>query len=325
MKRIFGLLILLVANHALAQLKVEQLTNDSLVKLFVCEQTGKNFQNVHLVSINELKERKQLESATVFDSLQTISKLVDDFNGDGRKDIVVSYAFRTPVQKYFDGFFIQAFVSNEKGEYDFKDIWQRYEHLLGRIVAIESKSQSLIVVRQWIEFRKEVLKFDTLHYFQGEFINVNNACVNGFESIQYYTTSNWVASSSRYSYFTVFANSIVRREDFDMGNKKVYQCRLKKEIFDSLTNLICAVNLWELKDRYEIENVHDVGTSHLVINYKGAVKKIDDYGHWGNFGLGALYLMIRRLSKDLDWILVEENTKKNEKQINKPKKMPGEN
>ncbi len=325
MKKTICLLILFVANHAMAQLKVEELINDSLVKVFVCEQTGKSFQNVHLVSITELKERKQLTATTTFDSLQTVKMLTDDFNEDGRKDIVVSYAFRTPIEKYFDGFFIQAFVSNEKGKYDVKDLWQRYEHLLGRIVEIESKSKRFVVVRQWIEFRKEVLKYDTLYYFQGEFINTNNTCKNRYDHLQYYTTSNWIASSYRYSYLTVFANGIVRREDFDMGNKKVYQCQLKKRVFDSLSNLICAVNLWELKDRYEIENVYDIGTSHLVINYQGAEKRINDYGHWGNFGLAAIYKMLRRLSNDSDWVLVEEVTKKDEKKIYKLKKMPGEN
>jgi hypothetical protein len=326
MKKTICLLILFVANHAIAQLKVEELTNDSLVKVFVCEQTGKSFQNVHLVSIDELKERKQLAVTTTLDSVQTVQRLVEDFNDDGRMDIIVSYAFRTPVQKYFDGFFIQAFVSNEKGKYDVKDLWQRFEHLLGRVIKNDAESKSFVVARQWIEFRQEVLKFDTLYYYQGEFINKNTTCSKAFDSIQYYTTSNWIAASSRYSYLTVFANSILRREDFDMGNRKVYQCKLKKEVFDSLTNLICTVNLWELKDRYEIENVHDIGTSHLVINYEGAVKKIDDYGHWGNFGLGALYNMIRRLSKESDWILVEQSIKKGAKEIiPRLKKMPGDN
>ncbi|RXK61910.1 hypothetical protein ESA94_02545 [Lacibacter luteus] len=312
MKKTICLIVLFVANHVMAQLKVEELMNDSLVKAFVCEQTGRNFQNVHLVSIDELKERKQLEAVTVFDSLQTVHKLVDDFNEDGKKDLIVSYAFRVPSQMYFDGFFIQAFVSNEKGKYDLKDLWHRYEYLLGRIIGMDRKSKSFVVARQWIDFRKEVLGFDTLFYFQGEFINKNNTCNIGFDQLEYYTTSNWLASSYKYSYFTLFANGVIRREDFDMGNRKIYQCQLKKEIFDSLNNLICAVNLWELKGRYEMENVHDVGTSHLVISYKGTVKKIDDYGHWGNFGLAVIYKTLSRLSKDSDWVLIEQITKKDE-------------
>ncbi|TWI80682.1 hypothetical protein IQ13_3361 [Lacibacter cauensis] len=325
MKKALFLLIWFFANQSKAQLKVEELTNDSLVKVFISQQTGHDVKKIYLPSMFDLKEKKQIPNKSKFDSVKTETRITEDFNNDGRLDLVVSYVESMIMNKYYFDFKIVVFVSNSTGGYDVKDIWQRYEHLLGRIIKGDSESRYFVIARQSTDFGKEVLRFDTLYYYQGEFINMVPICNKSFESVQYYTTSNWIAASSRYSYFTVFGNGTFRREDFDMGNKRIYQCQLKKEVFDSLSNLICAVNLWELNDRYEIENVHDAGTSHLVINYKGAVKKIDDYGHWGNFGLGALYVMIRRLSKDLDWILVEENTKKNEKQINKPKKMPGEN
>lgn len=300
MKKTICLLILFVANHAIAQLKVEELTNDSLLKVFISQQTGRGVQDIHLPLIKDLKEKKLLTDISMFDSIQTVQTIVDDFNNDGKLDLVVSYVGEIVMQKYYFDFKIVVFVSDESGKYHVKDLWQRYEHLLGRIIKLNTESKSFVVARHWIGFRKEVLKFDTLYYYQGEFINKNSSCSKSFDSIQYYTTSNWVASSSRYSYFTVFANGIARREDFDMGNKKIYQCKLNKDVFDSLNNLICAVNLWNLNDRYELINVSDVGTSHLVISHMGIVKKIDDYGHWGNFGLGALYVMIRRLSKDLD-------------------------
>lgn len=318
MKKTICLLILFVANHAVAQLKVEELTNDSLVKVFISQQTGRGVQDIHLPLIKDLKEKKLLTDISMFDSIQTVQTIVDDFNNDGKLDLVVSYVGEIVMQKYYFDFKIVVFVSDESGKYHVKDLWQQYEHLLGRIIKLDTESKSFVVARHWIEFRKEVLKFDTLYYYQGEFINKNSSSSKSFDSIQYYTTSNWVASSSRYSYFTVFQSGMVRREDFDMGNKKVYQCKMNRDVFDSLNNLICAVNLWNLNDRYELINVSDVGTSHLVINHLGEVKKIDDYGHWGNFGLGALYAMIRRLNKELNWVLVEQITKKDEK------KMPGE-
>lgn len=325
MKKTLFLLILFVANHSMAQLKVEQLTNDSLVKVFISQQTGRDVKGIYLPSMFDLKEKKQIPDKSKFDSVKTEIKITEDFNNDGMLDLVVSYVESMIMNKYYFDFKIVVFVSNATGKYDVKDIWQRYEHLLGRIIKGDNESKYFVIAKQWTDFGKEVLEFDTLYYYQGEFINMNPICNKSFESVQYYTTSNWVAASSRYSYFTFFENGKARREDFDMGNKKIYQCKLNKDVFDSLNNLICAVNLWNLNDRYELINVSDAGTSHLVISHMGIVKKIDDYGHWGNFGLGALYVMIRRLSKDLDWILVEENTKKNEKKIYKLKKKPGEN
>jgi hypothetical protein len=303
MKTTFCLLILFVAHYAKAQLKVEDLTSDSLVKVFINQQMGRGVKDIYLPSMLDLKERKQIPDQSKFDSVKTETRITEDFNNDGRLDLVVSYVESMIMNKYYFDFKIVVFVSNATGGYDVKDIWQRYEHLLGRIIKGNSENKYFVIARQWTDFGKEVLQFDTLYYYQGEFINMGPTCNKSFESIEYYTTSNWLAASSRYSYFTVFANGIIRREDFDLGNKKVYQCQLKREDFDSLSNLICAVNLWELKDRYEIENVYDIGTSHLVINYQNEVKKIDDYGHWGNFGLGALYAVLRRLSSEAEWTL----------------------
>jgi len=319
------LLILFVAHYAKAQLKVEDLTSDSLVKVFINQQTGRGVKDIYVPSMLDFKEKKQIPDQSKFDSVKTETRITEDFNNDGRLDLVVSYVESMIMNKYYFDFKIVVFVSNATGSYDVKDIWQRNEHLLGRIIKGNSENKHFVIARQWTDFGKEVLQFDTLYYYQGEFINMGPTCNKSFESIEYYTTSNWLAASSRYSYFTLFANGIARKEVFDMENKKIYQCKMNKDVFDSLNNLICAVNLWSLNDRYELINVSHVGTSHLVISHLGAVKKIDDYGHWGNFGLGALYAMIRRLNKELDWILVEQIIKKNENEKLKLKKMPGEN
>ena len=49
------------------------------------------------------------------------------------------------------------------------------------------------------------------------------------------------------------------------------------------------VKLEELDSAYS-KPVYDVGTSHLIIKYKDQThKKIDDYGHYGTYGLKAIY------------------------------------
>lgn len=304
MKKTICLLILFYANYAVAQLRVEELINDSLLKVFICQQTGKQFQNVHFVTGKELKEKKQIAENSILDSIQSVRKITTDFNNDGKLDLVVSYAERILFQKYFDGFNITAIVSNPSGNYDVKYLWQRYEHFFGSVVRLLNGNNHFVLARLFQEKKKEVIRFDTLQYYQKEFVNVGSKCNKGFDSIKYYTSSNWGSSSYRYSHLILFANGVIRREDFEMGRKKIYQFQLEQRVFDSINNLICQVNLWELKDHFEMENIYDAGTSHLVINYKGAAKKIDDYGHWGNFGLGALYKVLNKLSSEAQWTLL---------------------
>lgn len=303
MKKTIFLLILFYANYTVAQLKVEQLTNDSLMKVFISQQTGKKFQDLHFMTLKELRDRRVIGVNSKLDSIKTEKSLIADFNKDGKQDLVVSYAERTPSQKYVDGFYVMTFVSTLSGDYKKKNLWGEYDHLYGSPVQLLSNPLSFVLARLEYEFREEKIRYDTLKYFQGEFVNVNDACVKAFDSIKYYRSSNWVSSSHQYSHLTVFPNMTMKREDFSDGNKRIYTCSLKVEVFDSLYKLICQVNVWNLKDSYEMKSISDAGTSHLVIGHRGVVKTIDDYGHWGNFGLGALYKVLNRLSSEAQWTL----------------------
>lgn len=154
MKKTICLLILFVANHAIAQLKVEELTNDSLLKVFISQQTGRGVQDIHLPLIKDLKEKKLLTDISMFDSIQTVQTIVDDFNNDGKLDLVVSYVGEIVMQKYYFDFKIVVFVSDESGKYHVKDLWQRYEHLLGRIIKLNTESKSFVVARHWLDSEK---------------------------------------------------------------------------------------------------------------------------------------------------------------------------
>lgn len=111
------------------------------------------------------------------------------------------------------------------------------------------------------------------------------------------------------------------KEEYELGGNATFKGKVKKPFFDSLMNLICEVNLELLDSNYVMPNIMDAGRFHLRIQYGDKIKKINDYGSFGNFGLGALYKMLWRINKEAEWILLTENRKDNYRL----KRMPGKN
>lgn len=319
MKRAFCLILILYANRLNAQLKVEQLTNDSLRKAFIAQQTGKRFDEIRFLTGRELTDLKTKDVAgSELDTIPHVNSVVTDFNGDGRKDLIINFAIKPEGRKHFDGFYIYGFVSNNSGGYAVNDIWKEYEYTLGYINKFIPQMNCFVLSRHEFELREEKIKYDTLEYFQGEFINVANQCNYGFSKLLYYTSSNWITTPL--TSITIFSDGNVYKE-FDEGTYfATYKGVLRKSFFDSLTALFCKVNPVQLNDRYEMENISDAGTSHLRIYYGNQFKRIDDYGHCGNFGLWALYKMIWRINKEVEWKLLTE--KRDQYRL---KRMPGDN
>jgi hypothetical protein len=198
------------------------------------------------------------------------------------------------------------------------DIWKEYEYTFGYIHSFIPESRRFILSRPF--YYEGKTKYDTLKYFQGEFINDNERCLIGFQELKFYATSSWRSTPNQY--ITIFANGSLYREDYELHESATYKGRLRSSFFDSLLNLICEVNPEYLDSSYEMLYVRDVATIHLRIKNGNQIKRIDDYGEWGNFGLGAIYKMLWRINKEAEWTLL---TEKRIERIPKLKSMPGDN
>lgn len=315
------LIIVFLANTVNAQLRVEQLTTDSLVKEFVYEQTGRKINTIKFITGKIIKEQMVNMNLSLNDSLELIKYVISDFNVDGKLDIVLCYAEGREGKRFYDGFYLNAFLSDSAGKYVNTDLTKRYGYFLGGIVNYSPVKNVFEVVNYFGIDKVNSKVIDTLKYFGGYFMNANRSCQYGFDSIRYFTTSNWAASSSQYAYITIYANGYIKKEMYNHGDKTTYKGYLKPELFKVFVQFVCEANLWELKDRYEMEYVHDIGTSHLIISNKTRIKQIDDYGHWGNFSLGNLYEQIKKMTNEADWKLIEKKDKNGKQK--KLSRMPG--
>jgi hypothetical protein len=83
--------------------------------------------------------------------------------------------------------------------------------------------------------------------------------------------------------------------------KKVFKATLNTETYNKLTDLINYLDFPKLRDNYAV-GWTDSPTSKLIITYNnGNVKKIEDYGLQGTFGLIKLYKYFEELRFNQKW------------------------
>ncbi len=76
--------------------------------------------------------------------------------------------------------------------------------------------------------------------------------------------------------------------------------------YKELVTILNSLNPKELKDNYGNQNVSDLPTSYLTINYEdGSMKKIKDYGKHGTPGLEKLYQFFDDLKTNQNWMKIE--------------------
>lgn len=319
MKGLILFTLLFFGSYLKAQLCVDQLINDSLVKAFVSQQTGKKIDEIILVTAKQLKSEKVLRiHDSKLDSIEQVQKVFADFNLDGIKDMVVSYSIKSQNQKHYREFYVDAFLSRGPAVYNRNKIWEQYEHVPGVVVKMFPESKQIVLSRFQFDYDEERIIFDTLKYFQGEFINTTVKCEKMFSSFKFYTTSNWAADVKRV--ITLLYDGSLIKEENEIGSSSTFKGILRPAFFDSLKSLICEINPENLNRNYEMPFVRDAGTFHLRVQYGDEIKEVDDYGWAGNFGLVALYKMLWLINKETNWVLISTN-----KPDYKLNKMPGKN
>lgn len=317
MKLRLTILVLFISLQMNAQLKIEQLVNDSLVKGFIVEQTKLNLEKINLMSEIKFSDyHVNSNNIKLIDTLTYLDYVISDFNKDGKKDMVVSYAEKEGKKKYYSKFNITAFLSNHNERYSIQNLWDAFFLTEGFIKRNASNSDFIIFSRP--DYYYEKLVYDTLKYFEGNFINVTKKCNRLYTSLKFYTTSNWAATPGRI--ITVSSFLKLTKEEIDLTGTSIYNGELQFSFYDSLQKLICEINPEFLNTYYELQNVRDAGTFHLEFKILNSTKKINDYGSAGNFGLIALYKMLWRINRETVWTLVSTT-----KPDYKLKQMPGDN
>ena len=96
------------------------------------------------------------------------------------------------------------------------------------------------------------------------------------------------------------------KEDFSKPREGTFTATIKKENYDELVNLLNALNVKALNDKYGDKRIMDASTSYLRITFSdGEKKQIQDYGKHGTEGLVELYQYFESLKKSQDWTKIK--------------------
>ncbi|MBV7440734.1 hypothetical protein KRX57_04815 [Weeksellaceae bacterium TAE3-ERU29] len=94
-------------------------------------------------------------------------------------------------------------------------------------------------------------------------------------------------------------------EDYNEEGEGTFTTQLKQKNWKELTEILNYIDFPKLDDNYAI-SATDHATAHLTITYdNGKIKKIDDYGLRGTYGLILLYDKLFEIRDNQDWNKIE--------------------
>ena len=152
------------------------------------------------------------------------------------------------------------------------------------------------------------LKYKDLVFKFGDFVEYNPLPKNySIEKIEYQTTFCFGSCPKFYIAIDKNKSAIFKAEGYNQDLKKpeeikgTFNTNLKDNSFLEITGLLNYIDFPNLKDNYEV-NWTDDQTCTLTITYNnGQIKKINDYGLLGSFGLNRLYQLLFDLRFNQNW------------------------
>jgi hypothetical protein len=317
MKILFFLFILFRIGALHAQIKIEDINSDTLVKKFVRQENQKKnfvwayFQLTTGNEVSQFNNQANKNFTPIAAYIPGTKWSKQDINNDGKKDLIISGVTKKPEGKYFDeNYRLLIFLSNGSSyqQIDLVTNYLEYYPVYFDIINVEEKT-CLKLTRIDIDnysYEPKIIT-DTLIYSFKTFVNYNrNPSKLKIDSVIYYTESNWFTYMPTYFVINKRGSIFYRKGDFSLAKSlEVHFVISKRKLRDmfSLTNYVDPLHL---KENYS-KPVFDVGNTHLIIKYKnGLAKSIDDYGHYGTYGLRAIY---DRILDIINTIVSENNIK----------------
>jgi len=267
----------------------------------------------------------KLSAASEIDSLKTFKDienfLVEKVNKDLKKYTIFK-DIKRDTSKYCKNSFVKIDLDNNglndlvvNGNYFFAVIdegnksyslhlidrsgYSADKYTLSNIIYIDQTP--LLLVKNYYEFKtmqNTNLKDDTLIYKYGGFIEYNSSPDTlMIEKIRLTTFS---FNTAYLIEITVKKNRKVKIKSLENPGILNYCHSIDKSVYSNLIAIINYLKLASIKDHYKYF-MPGAKTIRLEIKYnKGTIKKIEDYGGHGTFGLELLYKQLFAIDKKIE-------------------------
>lgn len=294
------LLFLLLANASFGQ-AISDLNSDSAVKNFVIRTnySAKDFAWAYfdLTTGREVSDYfSDREERFRIDTVISGAKWAKvDLNKDAIEDLIISGVTNKPEQRVYEtNYRLLVYLSKGDGSYKQIDLTPRFLEqfpIYFNLINLQGQN-SIELVRvvnndDWVSC--QIIR-DTLVYKFDHFLEYNsNVHASAFKKLTYYTTSNWVTYQPDFFEVDDRRNVYYKKGAWPDSASRESHFKMSRSDFLYLKNLLGYVDPAKLRNKYS-KPVFDVGNSNLIIKYTDNQEKhIDDYGHWGTYGLRAIY------------------------------------
>jgi len=176
-----------------------------------------------------------------------------------------------------------------------------FKFTLTNIIYINQKPLLAIKGRSWFKSNLDSIRMDTLILRPGGFAEYNPSPDKLTIEEIYLETSGCYGTCPIFE-LSIKANKSATFNAIEYNEKKGnFKTTINDSTYQQLIETINYIKLQSLKNKYRV-NWTDDQTVTLEIKYNnGQVKKIEDYGAIGTFGLESLYNQLFNLRHTQDW------------------------
>jgi len=223
-----------------------------------------------------------------------------DFNGDGRTDLLVNgywynYATYLAIDVGNDKF---KLITLSYSPFEKCEISNTISSPYGQLVLFHTNKPDQ---NSGDNFRKRYPETDTLIYKFESFVEFNKTEAKyNIHSIKFHsgmclgTCPDFDIEIDKYGQATYNAGMY-------SPNQGIFEGKIQSKDLDAILNLLNYINVKRLRDNYSVSWT-DSPTCTLTIKFSdGSVKKIQDYGEEGTFGLRSVYSLFFALRGNQDW------------------------
>lgn len=284
-----------------------QLTTEKEVQIFMDSLFNENEPKFKIGSIRNATGRISRDTALfeLADSLGLKDSFYKaDFDGNGMMDIVVS-------GNYYEDFryFAILFQKNNQCRLFWLSTRIFHERTLFRVIQLKRKPALEYYHFPYLVKKGQKPAFikKTLVFYAGGFVEYNpNVKKHKIEKIEYSTeycfgtcpVFDLTIDSKRNAQLNARSHNKSKNTKSLRGH---FITRVHKSDYKILTNLLNYIDFETLKDQYSVPWTDDQSCT-LTITYDGGkVKKIEDYGLVGTYGLDNVYRMLFEMRFNQDW------------------------
>ncbi|MCW5960222.1 MAG: hypothetical protein KIS76_08660 [Pyrinomonadaceae bacterium] len=245
-----------------------------------------------------VREKLEVETVACGDlakEIQAKSWTKADFDNNGYTDIlIIGDSGRDSV----------VLLDNGKNNFIFRNLSQGYFPQCSLPVVVNTENAVLINYYENGKYYKNGSELNpkVLIYKFGDFVEISNSPqTHQIEKIEYKTSGCYGTCPVFELTIDSNKNAIYKPNAFNKKKKGIFKGTIRNFEYDELIGLLNYVDFTNLKDSYAVGWTDDQ-SSQLIVTYDGGkVKKIDDYGLIGTFGLSRVYKMLFDLRENQSW------------------------